>query len=250
MKKGIFTSLLLLSAATAAAQALTLMSFNIKDCNGMDGTNDPQRTAVAINAARPDIVAIQEVDSMTNRCGQRDMLDILGETTGMHHYFAPAIDFDGGRYGIGLLSRTEPLAITRRALPGREEARAIIVAEYPDCFVACTHLSLTEADSRASADTIAALAAAADKPFFIMGDFNSTPESATITALTEAGFGVLSDTTVFTFPSDEPDRTLDYVMVYPAAVVAAPVRAEVIADPLTSDHRPIVVEVSGFGNAD
>ena len=249
MRKGIFTAILLLSAASAA-QAFTLMSFNIKDCNGMDGTNDPQRTAVSINAARPDIVAIQEVDSMTNRCGHRDMLAILGEKTGMHHYFAPAIDYDGGRYGIGLLSRTEPLTITRRALPGREEARAIIVAEFPDCFVGCTHLSLTPEDSRASADIIAEMAAEAGKPFFIMGDFNSTPGSATITALENAGFYTLSDPTVLTFPSDVPDRTLDYVMIYPSSAAVTPDRVEVVADPLTSDHRPIVVSISGFGKAD
>lgn len=249
MRKGIFTAILLFSAATAA-QAFTLMSFNIKDCNGMDGTNDPQRTAVAINAVRPDVVAIQEVDSMTNRCGHRDMLAILGRETGLHHYFAPAIDYDGGRYGIGLLTRSEPLAVTRRALPGREEARAIIVAEFPDCFVASTHLSLTPEDSRAAADIIAEMAAAAGKPFIIMGDFNSTPGSATITALEGAGFSTLSNPEVFTFPSDVPDRTLDYVMFYPAASAPVPERVEVIADPLTSDHRPLVVAISGFGNPD
>ena len=44
--------------------------------------------------------------------------------------FAPAIDFDGGKYGIGLLAKKTPIRVERMALPGREEARAMILVEF------------------------------------------------------------------------------------------------------------------------
>ncbi len=62
--------------------------------------------------------------------------------TGMHARFCRAIDYDGGGYGVGLLSRDEPLAVRRIPLPGREEARVLLMAEFPGYVVCVTHLSL------------------------------------------------------------------------------------------------------------
>jgi hypothetical protein len=56
-------------------------------------------------------VALQEVDSMTNRSAalnngiQQDLVQELARMTGMHGYFGKAIDFSDGGYGEGILSR-------------------------------------------------------------------------------------------------------------------------------------------------
>lgn len=97
MKKTLFlavTALLTLSSAQAQ-NTLRLMTYNIKNANGMDNVQNFQRVANVINNACPDAVAIQELDSMTNRSGKTYVLGEIAERTQMHAYFAPAIDYDG-----------------------------------------------------------------------------------------------------------------------------------------------------------
>ena len=61
----LFSALFVLSAQ--AEDVLRLMTYNVRNANGMDGICNYQRVANVINNARPDIVAIQELDSMTAR---------------------------------------------------------------------------------------------------------------------------------------------------------------------------------------
>ena len=65
MKKNllfIFAALFIFSAQ--AQNTLKLMSYNIKNANGMDNVCNFQRIANVINNTSPDVVAIQEVDSI------------------------------------------------------------------------------------------------------------------------------------------------------------------------------------------
>ena len=90
----LFSALFVLSAQ--AEDVLRLMTYNVRNANGMDGICNYQRVANVINNARPDIVAIQELDSMTARSNRTDVLKELAERTQLHPCFAPAIDYDGG----------------------------------------------------------------------------------------------------------------------------------------------------------
>lgn len=141
---------LLLGACTQRQTTLKFMSYNIRNGRGIDNVQDLGRVAEIINRTAPDIVALQELDSVTGRMAGRFIPGELGEMTGMHARFCRAIDYDGGAYGVGLLSRDEPLAVRRIPLPGREESRVLFVAEFPDYVVCVTHLSLTPEDQRAS----------------------------------------------------------------------------------------------------
>lgn len=132
----------------------------------MDGVCDFQRIANVINNASPDVVAVQEVDSVTNRSNQKYVLGEIAERTQMYACFAPAIDYDGGKYGIGLLSKKVPLHLQAIALPGREEARALILAEFEDYIYCCTHLSLTEEDRMKSLEILKTFAASYKSLFF------------------------------------------------------------------------------------
>ena len=70
-----------------AQHTLRLMTYNIKNiknANGMDDICSFQRVANVINNASPDVVAIQEVDSMTRRSGQKYVLGEIAERTQMH----------------------------------------------------------------------------------------------------------------------------------------------------------------------
>jgi endonuclease/exonuclease/phosphatase family metal-dependent hydrolase len=140
--KNIYCIICLLAMAISAHSQdnLKLMSYNIRNAKGMDGIYSFQRIANVINNEAPDVVAVQEIDSMTTRSNQTYVLGEIAERTQMHASYAPAISFQGGKYGIGILSKEKPLNINTYPLPGREEERMRMVAEFEDYFFACTHL--------------------------------------------------------------------------------------------------------------
>ena len=84
---------------------LRIMSYNIHNGVGLDGKRDYARIAKAVLRMSPDVVALQELDSATRRSGGVDILRELSDQTLMHRVYAPAIDYQGGKYGIGLLSK-------------------------------------------------------------------------------------------------------------------------------------------------
>ena len=119
---------------------LGVASYNIHHGEGTDGKFDYHRLAKQLERWQPDVIALQEVDSMTTRSGKTYALGALAEITRYYETFCPAMDYHGGKYGIGLLSRQKPLKVTSYALPGKEEPRRLVVAEFKDYAVACTHL--------------------------------------------------------------------------------------------------------------
>lgn len=234
----------LTSAAIAPAQGDTIcvMSYNVHNAVGMDGVRDVSRLARIITATGADLVAIQEVDSVTRRSEGRYILGDLAAETNMHQVFAPAIDFDGGRYGIGLLSREQPLSVRRLPLPGAEEERTLLLVEFEDYIMGVTHLSLTDADRLASVDILAREAAAFDKPLILAGDFNASPDSPAIEALSQT-FTPLSDAASPTFPADNPTVTIDYIM-YKGDNPPAVLSSQVVNEPMASDHRPVTASLA------
>ena len=219
------------------------MTYNVRNGSGMDGVKDFARTAAVINREKPDVVAVQELDSVTGRSKGAYVLDELAKLTGMHATYAPAIDYDGGKYGIGILSKKQPLRVYRYALPGREEARALLVVEFKKYVYACMHLSLTEEDRIASLPIIREATSGFDKPVFIAGDWNDTPDSPFIQEL-QKDFCILSTTDKPTCPADEPKACIDYIAVkkdckpknFAFFSYVTPASVE-------SDHRPVNVHI-------
>ena len=251
MKKNLLFIFAALFTFSAQAQnTLKLMSYNIKNANGMDNVCNFQRIANVINNTSPDVVAIQEVDSMTNRSGQKYVLGEIAERTQMHGYFAPAIDYDGGKYGIGLLTKQLPLRLQTLPLPGREEARTLILAEFADYIYCCTHMSLTEEDRMKSLELVKAFTSSSTKPLFLAGDMNAEPESGFIKEL-QKDFQILSNPKQHTFPAPDPKETIDYIATLKQnAKGFAVISAKVINEPMASDHRPILVELRTAEKAD
>ncbi len=218
-----------------------LMSYNIRNGRGLDDSISYTRIAEVIRRVNPDLVALQELDSMTLRSGQTYVLGELARLTGMYDVYAPAIDYDGGKYGIGMLAKEKPLHVYSRALPGREEARRLLMLEYPDYVYACVHLSLTEEDRMASLPVILEEFGRFRKPVFIAGDWNATSESLFIQEVLKH-FVLLTAADEYTFQADTPNCTLDYIAVSKLVPVTFRKReAEVVDAPVESDHRPVVV---------
>ncbi len=222
------------------ANTFRLLSYNIHYGVGQDGRCNVKRIADLLRHYHPEVAFIQEVDSATCRSKGRYLLGELGAEALYYPLFAPAIDFDAGRYGVGLLSREKPLAVRRVPLPGREEKRVMLVAEFSRYTVACVHLSLTESDRLASLPLICREAERSAKPFILAGDWNDIPESPFLKELAK-DFQVLNSPKHLTFPADKPERCLDYLALYkPKAHDLAVKAVSVLNEPIISDHRPVM----------
>lgn len=222
---------------------VTVISYNVHNGVGLDNKSDYDRIGRTISRHNPDIVAIQEVDSATMRSNGSYVLAEIGRATGLCPTFAPAIDFQGGKYGIGILNRHEPLSVRRIPLPGREEARVLLIAEFPQYTVGCTHLSLTEADAMTAAHIILRETADTAKPLIIAGDFNLQPDSEPMELL-RSRFSSVLPADMPTFPADQPAITIDYIMTDNRSSLTIEEQPYVAdADELASDHRPIVARL-------
>ncbi|WP_241759270.1 DUF4082 domain-containing protein [Pyxidicoccus parkwayensis] len=233
-----------------ASQALTpggglrFMTYNIKhgEVSSLDSI------ATVIKGQAPDVVVLQEVDVLTNRSGKVDQATRLGQLTGLNSTFIPSLlSYDGGQYGLAVLSRYPIRSTQRIPLRSAAEQRVLGLVEVElDAThvvpVAVTHFGTTGAAERSNqADDIKA--ALADKPWALLGgDLNASPTEACITSLktlfTDAwargGSG-----SGYTHDASLPTRRIDYVML--GSAWTSPVTASVVGASSQSDHRPVVV---------
>ena len=231
-----------MGATTLSAQKVRVMSYNVKNGIGMDKVKDISRCAEVIRKAKPDVVAIQEVDSMTRR-NKKEVLGELAEKSGGYHaYFGKAIDYKGGAYGVGVLSKKPALSVKSYPLPNDKEARVLLVVEYEKYYMLCTHLSGVpkKLGRGIQVDIIRDVVSKLDKPAFIAGDMNARPTSAPMMAFKEFST-VLTDESKMTAPSHKPGKCIDYIM---GANGSFKVKRDVVLyGNISSDHLPIYVDV-------
>jgi len=242
----------------AQERTLTLMTYNIY--HGEDpynqGNSNIREIAELINSVKPDLVALQEVDSMTNRTknfnpdGKKNLMLELEKLTGMKSFFAKAIEFSDGGYGEGILSR-HPAIFESYDLPTPKggEGRSLAVAkvkldEDRDFIFAGTHLCHEYPENR-TAQVIAArdIVAKSGLPVILTGDFNFSSE--------EKGHEILSEKYLdaalkkgnpqFTYSSKDPKIRIDYFWL-DKSVDWEIVSVEVL-DVAYSDHKPVVITV-------
>lgn len=247
MKKLLLDALLLIFLTIAAFLLLLsikpvqiqIMTYNVRHCAGMDLVVDYDRTANVISKTQPDVVAIQELDSMTGRSGRKYQLEELANRTDYFPVYGKAIDYDGGGYGVGVLTKEQPLSTKRIPLPG-EEPRVLLVVELKDYVIACTHLDLEEAERLASVPLIIEEAQRWEKPFILAGDWNDFPNSQLLQELTKS-FTINSGDEA-TFLADEPNERIDFVATFNTCKVKT-LKSVVIEEKEASDHRPLLVKL-------
>ena len=229
-------------------RTLRLTSYNIQHGRGLDSKIDHDRLAHVLREARTEVAAIQEVDSVTKRNGGVYALDEIASKLKMYSTFAPAIDFQGGKYGVGILSKKAPLSVHRVALPGKEEPRVLLVAEFEHYVVGCTHLSLNEDDRLSSVPLIVEEAQKWKKSFFLLGDLNDTPESSFYREM-QKHFLFVNPSYDKTFPADAPDVCIDHVAIFLPTVTpeaTLPAYRTWVGEETFSDHRPLHAKIRIF----
>lgn len=228
---------------------LRVLAYNIKHGEGMDGAVDLERAAAVISALDPDVVALQEVDSAVERTNRLDQATVLAEVTGMHSAFGGFFDYQGGRYGMALLSRYPLQSVENHRLPdGAEPRTALAVRIDPEedgdeIIVVGIHLYATAEERSAQADCLLEIFRDVTTPIILAGDFNSTPDSEVMASFRlDSWFIPDKGEDHLTFPSDAPEREIDYILYRPAERFEI-VRVDVIDEPLASDHRPVFMEL-------
>lgn len=242
---------------------LRVLTYNIHHGEGVDGKFDLPRIAAVIKSASPDLVALQEVDQGTARASGVDQPAELARLTGMEVVFGRNIDFQGGGYGTAVLSRLPVKAHSSVKLrsfydgtaehPEQRGVQIVEIGEPGDAGLVflSTHLDYRSDDRErmASAETINELAAKYGERLMILaGDLNAEPESRVMRefekrwsivgtdAKQQASEGVNA---LLTFPSGEPAKWIDYVLVRPAERWGV-VELRVIEERIASDHRPLL----------
>ena len=237
-------------AADDSPRTLSVLCYNIHHGEGTDGKLDLGRIARVIKEAKPDLVALQEVDKNTTRTGQVHQAAELARLTGMQGSFARAIDFRGGEYGLAMLSRFPLKGVNPHPLPGKEKQESRIVMEatvepkgFPAITLLNTHLQHDDGETREKqAARIDELYARTEGPVVLAGDLNASPGSAPIKTLSRTwsfatepgGKGLLS------YPSDTPKQQIDFVLFKPVGKFKV-IEAKVIEEKVASDHRPVLV---------
>jgi endonuclease/exonuclease/phosphatase family metal-dependent hydrolase len=231
--------------------SLRVMSYNIHVGIGMDKKLDLARIAEVIRRHRADIVGLQEVDRGVERTGRVDEIRELARLTGMDYAFAHNLDYQGGQYGVAVLSRFPILAIDHRRFANRRERerRGFIRVEVEVAgrrlnFVT-THLDYQFLDGRVF-ETEQLLKALGEVrgPLIVAGDFNEEPPGGAYEMMLRAGFAdgwTQATTAGLTYPADKPAKRIDYVFY---RNLGGDVRAAAtVPDTLASDHRPLVVSL-------
>lgn len=232
------------------AADLKIMSYNIHHANppskSKEGVIDIDAVARVIKQQNPDLVGIQETDRNTKRSGNIDEAALLGQKTGLHAQFFKAIDYDGGDYGLTILSRYPIQSYNKVNLPQvmKGEARILsyITVNIPGkgkITFANTHLDATHPDSNRVAQVKRIIAELDSKPgpVIIVGDFNSEANKETIRILDQNFRRTCVDGCAFTIPETRPNKTIDYIAIKNAGW---PVKEHtVIPETYASDHRPV-----------
>lgn len=225
--------------------------------------------AGAIKALNADVIALSEVDKNTRRSGNVDQLATLKKLTGMYGAFGKAIDFEGGEYGIAVLSRYPIIRQATIPLPSPKVEQSVLLAteihkpgfDSPVVFIA-DHLDWHEdpavrmqqmyaINDFAVGNTPSSFPDIESSVKILAGDFNDVPESQVM-----AGFArywsnpVPQQPDARSWPAINPAAAIDHILTFKGQhwqteklllPVAKQQQLERIRWPEVSDHLPLVM---------
>ncbi len=197
------------------------------------------------------MVALQEVDVHTTRSGvNNNEAEELAKLTGMTAYFAKAIDYDGGEYGVAILSRFPMENMNNTPLPtddatnGEHRTLAIVTLILPGnkkIVFACTHFDAQNDDTNRQLQIKKVLEVLKQEtlPVVVAGDLNAQPTSGVIAQLNTYFTRSCLAGCPFTIPEKNPNKTIDYI-AYAPKIKFNILSHSVVDEEYASDHRPVI----------
>jgi len=239
------------TASAADASNLRVLCYNIHYGQGVDGEYNLERLAAVINKAKPDIVALQEVDVGVKRSGRVHEAQKLAELTNMSVRFGPTQHYEGGLFGNAVLTRLPILDVAIHPLPYTESTperttypRGAIVALLrgpngkPLRFISTHFQHNVPEDRLAEAKAINELFADESTPTILAGDMNATPNSEPVQELLKQWINAIDEQSTPSAPAPKPTSRIDYIFSRPKSAFRLQ-QTEVIAESIASDHRPV-----------
>jgi endonuclease/exonuclease/phosphatase family metal-dependent hydrolase len=227
---------------------LRILAFNTHHGAGLDGVLDLERIASVIRSVDPDLVALQEVDQGVERTDRVDQAGAYGSFTGMAAVFGAFMEYQGGRYGMALLSRHAIVSWENHRLPPGAEPRSTLAARIRmrasgrEIVVAGIHFYRTEEERMAQARRTAEILEPHTVPVVLAGDFNSLPGSPVMEFLAQGWAVPAKEDPSYTFPADDPAREIDFILVRPQDGFTV-LEYRVLGESVASDHRPVLMVV-------
>jgi len=234
------------------ARTIRVMTYNIHVGVGMDKKLDLRRIADVINKERPDLVGLQEVDRGVQRTQRIDEIVELSKLTHMDYAFAFNLPYQGGQYGVAILSRFPIRATEHRLYKNLREAerRGFIRAEVKIdgrlVNFATTHLDYQHDDGRLfEAQQMLAFLSNVNGPLIVVGDFNDIPAGETYklmgTLFSDAWVETRSGNEGLSYPADKPAKRIDYIFTRRSDQIRT--RRAWVVQTLASDHIPVVADL-------
>jgi endonuclease/exonuclease/phosphatase family metal-dependent hydrolase len=204
---------------------------------------------ILLDTLGADIVGLNEMRGKGADPEFEAQVENLASLTGMKYYhFALAINLPQGPYGNGFLSKIPILKAETVMIPDPEpkknngyyETRCVLkVVLAGGVTVLVTHMGLNSDEQENAVRTV--MENLADEKCILMGDFNVRPENPVLEPIRDC----MKDTAdLFTqelvsFPSDKPNRKIDYIFVSPDVTVLDADIPSIVA----ADHRPHIAVV-------
>ena len=231
---------------------LRVVTYNtLAGARGLKGIID------TLSSAKADLIGLQEVDRLTRRSGKSDQPAKLAKALGMNVFFAPHFPYQGGEFGLALLSKHPIVKARAVKVKGSRlsEIDAVVRTPEGDVHVVVVHFTVTfpfrdqketaacDAARLAEAKAAYALATATEGPALVMGDMNddsgSPPYEVFSTTLQDScevkGGGLAK-----TWNSALPITRIDYIWASPHFTVKS---CDTIGSQ-ASDHLPVIAEFS------
>ncbi|HJP92624.1 MAG TPA: endonuclease/exonuclease/phosphatase family protein [Pyrinomonadaceae bacterium] len=228
------------------------MTYNIHVGVGMDKKLDLQRIADVINREKPDLVGLQEVDRSVKRTEGKDEIAELAAMTRMDFAFAPNLDYQGGKYGVAILSRWPIKNTVHRMFENKREAerrgllRVEIEFQGRAINFVTTHLDYQFEDGRLfEAEQLLKYLEDTNGPLIVVADFNDTPDGSAYklmrTKFDDAWLTSRAKGDGFSYPADKPVKRIDHILYRTGDGVRA--KKAWVVSTLASDHVPVVAEI-------
>lgn len=249
-----FTLLVLLAVAVLwpAKQTIRVMTYNIHVGVGMDKKLDLRRIADVINAAKPDLVGLQEVDRGVKRTEGKDEIAELAAMTRMEYAFAPNLDYQGGKYGVAILSRFPINNTEHRMFENKRETerrgmlRVEVEVDGKRLNFVTTHLDYQFEDGRVfETEQMLKLLEDVQGPMIVVADLNDVPAGSAYqlmrTKFDDAWVASRASGDGFSYPADNPVKRIDHVFYRSGANTRA--KKSWVIQTLASDHIPVMAEI-------
>ena len=248
------------SESSGSMPTFSIMTYNIHSSIGMDHRVSPRRIARVISRFKPDIVALQELDTGLRRSGMIDQAHFIAGRLEMEYHFHSSIQVEEGEYGNALLSRLPMRLIKGGRLPlhphyNNLEPRGAVWVEVQvegrPVQVISTHFGLNWQERLFQAETILGPEwlehGECRCPLVLCGDFNMLPASAAYRriarCLQDAQRKLKGRRPQPSWPVVFPFMRIDHIFISPDLAVMDIVVPRTPLTRAASDHLPLIASL-------